>query len=88
MQIIKNQLGGLKLVHEGYMYTKKEQFLIHDTGVNSSERMLVFATNHALRHLASSHSWNMDGKCNVAPLLVTHLYVIRVPLGESAVACV
>ena len=23
MEIIKNQHGGLKLVHEGYMYTKK-----------------------------------------------------------------
>lgn len=23
MEIIKNQRGGLKLVHEGYMYTKK-----------------------------------------------------------------
>ena len=34
------------------------------------------------------HSWYMDGTFNVAPLLFTQLYVICVPLEESAVTCV
>jgi len=33
----------------------------------------------------SSDTWYMDGIFNVAPLLFTQLYVIRIPLGESAV---
>ena len=41
--------------------------------------MLVFATDNALRHLTSSDTWYMDGTFNVAPLLVTQLYVIHVP---------
>ena len=81
-------LRDLTLDEEWTMTSDQEQFLIHDSGVDSSNRMLVFATDNALRHLASSDSWYMDGTFNVAPLLFTQLYVIRVPLGESAVTCV
>ena len=65
-----------------------DPFVIYDNGVDSSARMLVFGTDLGLRHLASSDSWFMDGTFDVAPLLFTQLYVIRVPLGESAVTCV
>ena len=81
-------LRDLTLDEEWTITSDQEQFLIHDSGVDSSDRMLVFATDNALRHLASSDSWFMDGTFNVAPLLFTQLYVIRVPLGESAVTCV
>ena len=65
-----------------------DPFVIYDNGVDSSARMLVFGTDVGLRHLASSDSWFMDGTFDVAALLFTQLYVIRVPLGESAVTCV
>lgn len=65
-----------------------DPFLIYDNGVHSSARMLVFGTELGLRRLASSDSWYMDGTFSVAPLLFSQLYIIRVPLGESAVTCV
>ena len=65
-----------------------DQFLIYDSGEDSSDRMLVFWTELGLRRLASSDSWFMDRDFSVAPLVITRLYVICVPLGESAVTCV
>ena len=64
-----------------------EQFLLYDIGVYLDSRMLVFGTEEGLQRLASSDSWFMDGTFDVAPLLFTQLYIIRVPLGDSAVTC-
>ena len=65
-----------------------DPFLIYDNGVGSSDRILVFGTDLGLRHLASSDSWYMHGTFGVTPLLFIQLYVIHVPLGESAVTSV
>lgn len=65
-----------------------EDFLIHDSGPESDSRIFVFASQSALTHLASADKWYMDGTFDVAPLLFQQLYVIRAPLGESAVSCV
>ncbi|XP_041369007.1 uncharacterized protein LOC121383200 [Gigantopelta aegis] len=81
-------LRDLMLDDEWTTSSDGDRFLIYDNGVDSSDRMLVFGTDDGLRHLASSESWFMDGTFTVAPLLFTQLYVIRVPLGESAVTCV
>ena len=64
----------------------KEDFLIHDSGPESASRILVFASQSALTHLASGDKWYMDDTFDVAPLLFQQLYVIRAPPGESAVS--
>lgn len=65
-----------------------EPFLIHDSGPDSQHRVVVFGTEGTLRHLARSHLWYMDGTFQTAPRLFTQMYVIRVPLGQSAVTCI
>jgi len=65
-----------------------DSFLVYDNRADSSDRILVFGTHLRLRRLASSDSWFMDGTFDVAPLLFTQLYVIRVPVAESAVTCI
>ena len=50
--------------------------------------LLVFASDAALTQLAQSDTWHMDGTFDSAPYIFQQLYVIRVPLGESAVSCV
>jgi len=65
-----------------------DQFLIYDNGPDSSDRILVYGSDQGLRHMAASDSWYMDGTFDVAPLLFTQMYVIRVPFGESAVTCI
>ena len=67
--------------------TDPRPFLIYDSGARA-DRMLVFASEPALRHLARAETWYMDGTFDSAPLLFHQLYVIRVPVGNSAVSCV
>ena len=65
-----------------------QPFLIHDSGPQSSNRVLVFAADNVLQHLASADKWYMDGNFSVAPNIFMQLYVIRVPLGNSAISAV
>ena len=63
-------------------------FLIHDSGPESANRILVFGSEKGLRHLCRSNTWFMDGTHCTAPGIFNQIYVIRAPLGESAVTCV
>ena len=63
-------------------------FLIHDSGPDSRDRIVVFASQRSLQLLARSHTWFMYGTFSVAPSIFTQLYVIRAPIGTSAVSCV
>ena len=65
-----------------------QQFVIYDSGRASTNRMIVFATDIGLQHLARSDVWMMDGTFDVAPTIFTQLYVIRAPLNTTSVSCV
>jgi len=60
---------------------------VHDGLVGRSDRVIVFASPDQLRHLALANTWYMDGNFSMSPRLFTQLYVIRAPLGETAVTC-
>lgn len=64
------------------------QFLIYDNGGGDRDRIVVFASNTGLRHLARSQTWYMDGNFALSPNIFKQLYVIRAPIGETAVSCV
>ena len=49
-------------------------------------RIIAFDSNAALQLLAASDTWMMDGNFKMAPKHFMQLYVIRVPLGETAVS--
>ena len=66
----------------------RHPFLLFDSGSDSEDRILVFGTAQALRHLCSSDIWYMDGTHPSSPGLFKQLYIIRAPLGDSAVTCV
>ena len=38
-----------------------QQFLIHDSGSEVEKRVIVYASDEGLRHLATNSSWYMDG---------------------------
>ena len=63
-------------------------FLLNDNGAEAKNRIIIFATKDALHHLAKSDIWYMDGTFSSAPALFEQLFVIRAPLGDSAVSCV
>ena len=58
-----------------------EQFVLHDSGVDSFERIIMFGKRSHLVKLMDSEKWCCDGTFSVAPALFTQLYVI---LGKVA----
>ena len=64
-----------------------QRFLLHDSGCEAVKRVLVFASDEGLRHLASEQSWYMDGTFKMSPKIFRQLYVIRAKLSISAVTC-
>lgn len=65
-----------------------QPFLVFDNGPTSVERVIVFSSVEQLRHLAMADRWFMDGNFAMSPTQFQQLYVIRAPLGDSAVSCV
>ena len=53
-----------------------DNFLIHDSGSAEAGRVIVFATDHALQHLAETRTWLMDGTFVTAPKLFEQMYII------------
>ncbi|KAB0805386.1 hypothetical protein PPYR_02356 [Photinus pyralis] len=64
-----------------------ERFLLHDNGPNSDERVIIFATDGCLVHLANSTAWFVDGNFSLAPNLFLQLYVVRVKIQGLFVTC-
>ncbi|KAL8577941.1 hypothetical protein ACOMHN_011937 [Nucella lapillus] len=66
-----------------------QPFLMHDSGSDSGpQRMIIFATDRTLRHLARADEWFMDGNFSMAPDHFCQLYVIRAPVGDTCISCV
>ena len=64
-------------------------FLIYDNGpLAGRNRIIVFAADEPLMHLATSDTWFMDGTFKGCPIIFKQLYVIRAMLDDGAVSCV
>ena len=61
-------------------------FLLYDSGPMANSRVVVFAADQCLEKLASAETWLMDGNFSMAPPLFQQLYVVRLPLGETAIS--
>ena len=60
-------------------------FLVHDTGKEDHERMMVFGDNEMVKYLQSSPSWLADGTC---PKMFYRLYTVHIQGPGIAPACV
>ena len=61
-----------------YMRTlKDETFLIYDSGIGDTDRMLIFSTPKILSLLQESQSWFADGTFKVVPEQFFQLYTIH-----------
>lgn len=63
-------------------------FMFFDNGPDTDARAIAFGTDESLRLLAESDIWMMDGNFAMAPPGFAQIYVIRAPLGETAVSTV
>ena len=65
-----------------------EQFMFYDNGQDADCCIVAFASKPAMRLLAGADTWFVDGNFAMAPRGFLQLYVIRVPLGNTAVSTV
>ena len=54
-----------------------DQFLLHDTGSDDINRLIVFATKENLHYMNRSETWLGDGTFKVSPPLFTQLYTVH-----------
>ena len=59
-----------------------ELFLLHDNGINSDERVIVFATRDHLQFLCEVEAWFVDGNYAMAPRQLAQVYVLLAKHGE------
>ena len=62
-------LSELTIEDEWAQTATGQQFLIHDSGPGSNQRVIVFASSEGIRHLATKGDWFMDGTFDTAPKL-------------------
>ena len=60
-----------------------QPFLFYDNGPDARTRVIAFATEDNLRHLATADTLYMDGTFDTAPPLLKQIFTIRVPFGNT-----
>ncbi|XP_031342271.1 uncharacterized protein LOC116170185 [Photinus pyralis] len=54
----------------------EENFLLHDSGRNDNNRILIFGRETWIQYLQSAQTWFVDGTFSIAPRLFAQVYVI------------
>ena len=63
-------------------------FILHDTGKEDSERIIVFGDRFMLTELETSKFWLADGTFKLSPTLFYQIYTIHASVMETTPACV
>ena len=53
-----------------------ENFVIHDTGRDDSERIVIFGSHKGLEVVSKCNQWHLDGSFNATPLPFFHLLTV------------
>ncbi|XP_045126264.1 uncharacterized protein LOC123513257 [Portunus trituberculatus] len=87
---VPESLKDLKLIGEWTTTAAPEPkpFLFFDNGPDTEDRIIAFGSDESLSLLASADTWLMDGNYAMAPQGFLQLYVIRVPIGNTAVSTI
>ena len=76
-------------IPERYQVTHNdERFLAYDSGVDDSDRMLIYGTQRNIDVLRSSDHWFMDGTFKVVPQVFYQLYTVHALQADRVIPCV
>lgn len=85
---IPNEASSLILPEDFKITDKGKHFLLFDSGVDDTDRILIFGTNENIQHLYFSPYWYMDGTFKTVPKLFQQLFTIHGKVGNIVVPLV
>jgi hypothetical protein len=65
-----------------------EPFLLYDSGIDRSNRILIYSTETNLRALTTTGHWFADGTFKVAPELFYQVFTIHALVDNNIMPCV
>ena len=89
MPAVPQRWQDISVLPNNYQVTNRgDSFLLFDSGVGDVNRLIIFATNDAIRVLATNPHWFMDGNFKVCPEIFFQIYTIHVLINHQVFSCV
>ena len=77
------------IIPEKYKLTSKgQQFLLYDSGIHQTNRLLIFGTHQMLNLLRDTSNWYADGTFKVVPIQFYQLYTIHCERDGYIIPCI
>ena len=84
-----HKMPAVPVLPNNYKVTNRgDRFLLFDSGVGDVNRLIIFATNDAIRLHATNPQWFMDGTFKVCPEVFFQIYTIHVLIKNQIFLCV
>ena len=80
---IPHSRTGFEIPEELRKLASGEMFLLQDSGINDSDRMLIFSTECGIEHLRKYKNWAVDGTFPSAPGMFYQVFTIHIIIGYS-----
>lgn len=65
-----------------------ENFVIHDSGIEDENRIIIFGTNESLTWLRDNRHWLADGTFKTAPSIFLQIFTVHALIKESVIPCI
>ena len=89
MPAVPQRRQDISVLPNNYQVTNRgDSFLLFDSGVGDVNRLIIFATNDAIRLLATNPHWFMGGTFKVCPKLFFQIYTIHAMINHRIFPCV
>ena len=84
MPAVPQRREDIPVLPNNYQITNKgDHFLLSDSGVGDVNRLIIFATNDAIRLLATNPQWFMDGTFKVYTEIFFQIYTIHALINHQ-----
>jgi hypothetical protein len=85
LPVLPVTLEDLVEIPERYRRLRGEDWLLHDSGPENANRIIVFGLRSTIRAMAASMTWYGDGTFKSSPRLVRQLYTLHYQVHENVV---
>ena len=89
MPAVPQRREDIPVLTNNYQITNRgNRFPLFDSGAGDMNRLIIFATNDAIRLLATNPHWFMGGTFKVCPKLFFQIYTIHAMINHRIFPCV